>query len=91
MVVLAVGGGGGQFGYCGGGGSGYVAYNMSLPQKEYIRLLAHAGSNGEDSYVIDMSNGEDVVRGARGEDGGECYGEYNGGAGMVSLLPIDLI
>ena len=85
MVAMAVGGGAGKYGYCGGGGSGYVSYNLSLPQKEYMRLFAHAGSNGEDSYVVDQSDGQEVVRGASGVDGGECYGEYDGGAGMFSL------
>ena len=74
-VAIAIGGGGdGDFG---GGGSGYVNYTTNLPQKAYVKMTAYPGREAEDSYVRDLVDNVDLVRGGRGQDDDG----YNGGAG----------
>ena len=86
VVAVAIGGGGGKA-YYGGGGSGYVNYTEMQPSETLVKMRAHAGSGGEDSYVVLLAGGEEdgseVVRGRAGldSDGG---GSEDGGAGEIS-------
>ena len=83
-VAIAIGGGGRGNNY-GGGGSGYVEYQIgpNWPQKAYLKVAVHPGSESEDSYVSDISDSTDIVRGGRGQDGGGDDGGagYSGGGG----------
>ena len=86
-VGIAIGGGG--YGNLGGGGSGYVEYTTNWPREAYIKLAVHPGSQNpgsqsEDSYVRDLADNRDIVRGGRGQDA-----EGNGGAGeKITLRPL---
>ena len=74
-VAITIGGGGDAF--SGGGGSGYVTYTTNLPQKAYLKMAVHPGSASEDSYVRDIADNREIVRGGRGQNGEV----YDGGAG----------
>ena len=74
-VAIAIGGGG-DGGY-GGGGSGYVEYTTNFPQKAYVKMTAHPGSESKNSYVRDLVDDIDIVKGRKGLDNDG----YNGGAG----------
>ena len=86
-VAIAIGGGGSTNRniYGAGGGSGYMSYSATLPHKAYIKMHAYPGlgfplSDGgnEDSYVRDVSDNMDIVRGEYGRGGTS----YVGGAGF---------
>ena len=74
-VAIAIGGG--SDGYLGGGGSGYVDYSVNWHKQGYTKLQAYPGSDNEDSYIRDITENMDVVRGGRGL----IFGGYDGGAG----------
>ena len=65
-VAIAIGGGGAG-GY-GGAGSGYINYSTSLPPNAYFKMQAYPGSESEDSYVRDLTDSTDIVRGQAGQD-----------------------
>ena len=66
-VAIAIGGGG--EGNLGGGGSGFVEYSTNWPQKAYLKVSVHPGSYSEDSFVSEIADSTDIVRGERGQNG----------------------
>ena len=84
-VAIAIGGGGG-YSYLGGAGSGYINYSTSLPVKGYLKMQAYPGGASEDSYVRDLTDSTDIVRGEAGQgvDGYDGGAGYSGGGGGSS-------
>ena len=90
-VALAIGTGGDGEYSAGGGGSGYVAHSVDLlPAAAYVRMIAFAGAQSEDSYVKDVASDSIIVLGEKGMDSPYSSGNnadggagYSGGGGQV--------
>ena len=90
-IAVAIGGGGRGEYSGGGGGSGYVAYSDNFPAAEYVRMIAFAGSDSEDSYVKYVDNNSTIVLGEAGDypSGDTTHGGagYSGGGGKTYDSP----